>query len=74
MVKKAFLIFLIGMNLFLCAEANLKLIKTPVTVNKRDLLGLLENIFDQRNNFLKLVDCSDSALQTKASVEIFMKG
>ena len=64
MVKKAFLIFLIGMNLFLCAEANLKLIKTPVTVNKRDLLGLLENIFDQRNNFLKLVDCSESELQT----------
>lgn len=74
MVKKAFLIFMIDVNLFLCAEATLKLIKTPVTVKKRDLLGLLENIFDQRNNFLKLVDCSDSALQRKASGEIFMTG
>lgn len=74
MVKKAFLIFLFGVNLFLCAEATLKLIKTPVTVNKRDLLGLLENIFDQRNNFLKFVDFSDFALQRKASGKIFMKG
>ena len=51
MRKEAILIFMVGVNLFLYTEAGFGT-TTHVAVNKRDLLGLLENIFDQRKNFL----------------------
>ena len=53
MRKEAVFIFIVGMNLLLYAEAAFG---TTTHVNKRDLLGLLENIFDQRKNFLISID------------------
>ena len=55
MRKEAVFIFIVGMNLLLYAEAAFG---TTTHVNKRDLLGLLENIFDQRKNFLIFIDHS----------------
>ena len=43
------LVFTIVVNLF--AEVALETVTKPGLVNKRDLLGLLENIFDQRKIF-----------------------
>ena len=43
------LFFMIVVNLF--AEVALETMTKPSDVNKRDLLGLLENIFDERKNF-----------------------
>ena len=51
MRKEAFFIFMVGVNLLLYTEAGFWT-TTHAAVNKRDLLGLLENIFDQRKNFL----------------------
>ena len=53
MRKEAVFIFIVGMNLLLYAETAFG---TTTHVNKRDLLGLLENIFDQRKNFLISID------------------
>ena len=50
MRKEAIFIFMV-VNLLLYTEAGFGT-TTHVAVNKRDLLGLLENIFDQRKNFL----------------------
>ena len=55
MRKEAVFIFMVGVNLLLYTEAGFGT-TTPVAVNKRDLLGLLENIFEQRKNFLISID------------------